>query len=165
MREIIEQYGEYIYHLSYLYVKNKESAEEITQDVFFTYARKQAQFKGESSLKTYLTKIAINRSYDELRKQKRKAFLDKIILFSKNVQSPEQNILQQQDAHSLKNQVMKLPIKYREMIILYYYEEYTAQEIAKLLQISENTVRTRLRRAKEQLKEQLGEWMEEGLYE
>ena len=165
MEQLIELYGEYIYHLTFLYVKNKESAEEITQDVFFTYAKKQQQFKGEANLKTYLTRIAINRSYDELRKQKRKQMLEKVTPFMKHEQSAEQNVMIQEDATSLKEHVLKLPIKYREMIILYYYEDYTVQEIAQLLQMSENTVRTRLRRAKEQLKSQLGEWMEEGLYE
>ena len=68
MQQLVKQYGEYIYHLAYLYVKNRENAEEITQDVFYNFAKKQDQFRGESQLKTYLTRMTINRAHDELRK-------------------------------------------------------------------------------------------------
>ncbi|WP_107839327.1 RNA polymerase sigma factor [Metasolibacillus meyeri] len=69
MEQIVEQYGEYLYHVSYLYVKDRQLAEEITQDVLFKYAQQPEKFRGEASLKTYLTKIAIHRCYDELRKK------------------------------------------------------------------------------------------------
>ncbi|MEK4229611.1 sigma-70 family RNA polymerase sigma factor [Solibacillus sp. FSL H8-0538] len=155
MEQLVEEYGEYLFHLSYLYVKDKHLAEEITQDVFLTYATKGDAFRGEAALKTYLTRILINRSHDELRKMKRKNVLQFLTPFWTNEKSAEQEVMKQQQFQSLMDAVMGLPIHYREVIILFYYEEFEAREIANLLDVSQNTVRTRLRRGKDLLKSKL----------
>ena len=163
MQKYLQEYGEYIYHLAYLYVKDVHAAEEITQDVFYTYTKKQQQFRGEASLKTYLTRMAINRSHDELRKMKRRTILQTVLPFIQAVQSTEKEVMKEQVSLTIKEALFTLPIRYREVIVLHYYEDYSIKEIAQLLQTNENTVRTRIRRAKEQLKEVLGELMEEGM--
>ena len=152
LEQIVEQYGEYLYHLSYLYVKDRQLAEEITQDVLLKFALHKEQFRGEAALKTYLTRIAINCCHDELRKQKRKALLQKLLPGRKVVPSSEQMYLQNESYSTLKECVFALPIHYREVLILHYYEEFTVHEIADLLKLSQNTVRTRIRRARELLK-------------
>ena len=157
MRALIEEYGEYIYHLAYLYVKDKQLAEEITQDVFYTYSVKKDQFRGEASIKTYLTRIVINRSHDELRKLKRRKVLQAVLPFKSNERSAEQEVMKKYQGTSLKEIVWGLPIHYREIIILHYYEDFSVKEITELLRISENTVRTRLRRGRELLKQELTE--------
>ena len=163
MYKVVQEYGEYVYHLAYIYVKNKENAEEIVQDVFYNFGKKQEQFRGDAHIKTYLTRMTINRSYDELRKLKRRAILQTILPFTKQEPSAEKVVVKDAIGNSVKDAVFNLTIAYREVIILYYYEDYTIREIANLLHTNENTVRTRLRRAKEQLKIELGEFMEEGL--
>lgn len=165
MEQLVEEYGEYLFHLSYLYVKDKQLAEEITQDVFFTYATKGGSFRGESALKTYLTRILINRCHDELRKMKRKNVLQFLTPFWTNEKSAEQEVLKQQQFQSLKQAVMGLPIHYREVIILFYYEEFEAWEIADLLNVSQNTVRTRLRRGKDLLRSKLSSQSEVFIHE
>lgn len=155
MKQLIEEYGEYLFHMSYLYVKDKQLAEEITQDVFLIYATKEDSFRKEAALKTYLTRIVINRCHDELRKMKRKNVLQFLTPFWTNEKSAEQEVMKQQQDQSLKDAVMKLPIHYREVITLFYYEEFEVWEIADLLGVSQNTVRTRLRRGKDLLKSKL----------
>ncbi len=155
MEQLVEEYGEYLFHLSYLYVKDQQLAEEITQDVFLTFVTKGDAFRKDATLKTYLTRILINRCHDELRKIKRRNVLQFLTPFWSNEKSAEQEVIQQQQFLSLKEEVMSLPIHYREAIILFYYEEFKASEIADLLNISQNTVRTRLRRGKELLKSKL----------
>ena len=59
LEQIVEQYGEYLYHLSYLYMKDFQLAEEITQDVLMKYLLHKDDFRKDASLKTYLTRIAI----------------------------------------------------------------------------------------------------------
>ena len=157
MRTLIEEYGEYIYHLAYLYVKDKQIAEEITQDVFYMYSVKKEQFRGEASVKTYLTRIVINKSHDELRKIKRRQVLQAVLPFKLNERSAEQEVMKKHQGASLKEIVWGLPVHYREIIILHYYEDFSVKEITELLKISENTVRTRLRRARELLKQELTE--------
>ncbi|MFJ7406401.1 MULTISPECIES: sigma-70 family RNA polymerase sigma factor [unclassified Lysinibacillus] len=90
-----------------------------------------------------------------MRKIKRRNVLQFLIPFWTNEQSAEQEVMRQQQFLSLKQEVMKLPIHYREVIILFYYEEFEVSEIADLLNLSQNTVRTRLRRGKELLKSKL----------
>lgn len=165
MEQLVEEYGEYLFHLSYLYVKDKQLAEEITQDVFFTYATKGGSFRGESALKTYLTRILINRCHDELRKMKRKNVLQFLTPFWTNEKSAEQEVMKQQQFQSVKQAVMGLPIHYREVIILFYYEEFEAWEIADLLDVSQNTVRTRLRRGKDLLRSKLSSHAEVFIHE
>ena len=165
MEQIVEQYGEYLFHLSYLYVKDSQIAEEITQDVFMKYVTNSEMFRGEAALKTYLTRILINRCHDELRKMKRKNVLQFLTPFWTNEKSAEQQVLLQQEHQNLKQTVLGLPIHYREVIILFYYEEFEAWEIADLLSVSQNTVRTRLRRGKDLLKSKLLQQAEVALYE
>lgn len=152
MEQIIEQYGEYLYHFSYLYVKDRQLAEEITQDVLLKFALHKEDFRSEASLKTYLTRIAINCCHDELRKQKRKSLLTKLLPLRKVAPSSEQMYLAKEQTATLKEYVFALPMHYREVLILFYYEEFSVFEIADLLQVSQNTVRTRIRRARDLLK-------------
>ncbi|MEL4026857.1 sigma-70 family RNA polymerase sigma factor [Lysinibacillus endophyticus] len=152
LEEIIENYGEYLYHLSYLYVKDCQLAEEITQDVLMKYMINRTNFRGDSSIKTYLTRILINCCHDKLRKLKRKTMLSQLMFFRKNEPSIEKMYVQKEVYKTLKDSVLALPLHYREVIILFYYEEFEVKEIAKLLNVSPNTIRTRLRRARELLK-------------
>ena len=73
----------------------------------------------------------------------------------------EQQVIQQDEQERLAKTVMQLPIMYREVIYLFYFEDYTSKEIAGVLTINENTVKTRLRKAKQFLKVQLevSEWI------
>ncbi len=165
VEQLIHMYGEYIFHLAYLYVKDSQTAEEITQDVFYTYHVKQQQFRGEASVKTYLTRIVINKSHDELRRMKRRQILQTILPFTKTAISAERQVLSKVRKESLKETVWQLPIHYREVIVLYYYEDFTVHEMVQVLQLSENTIRTRLRRARKLLKDQLSVEMEGLIHE
>ncbi len=69
----------------------------------------------------------------------------------------EQVVVQRETDDELISAIMELPIKYREVIYLYYYEELPIKEIAVLTEVGDSTVKTRLRRAKELLKERLEE--------
>ena len=67
-------------------------------------------------------------------------------------QSSEQTYLQKEKQQSLVGALLQLPLKYREPLILYYYEDFTTKEIAQLLVLNENTVKTRMKRGREKLK-------------
>lgn len=68
--QIIELYGEYLYHLNYLYMKDYQLAEEVTQDVIMKFLLHKDKYRKDASLKTYLTRIAINCCHDELRRKR-----------------------------------------------------------------------------------------------
>jgi len=150
--QVIDEYSRYLVRIAYLYVKNWSTAEDIVQEVFVTYFQKSDQFRNESSLKTYLTKMTANRAKDYLRswKHKKDVLFDTIFISEKGT---EEVLLEQERLASLEKNLFQLPLKYREPLILFYYDEQSIADIADYLQLNENTVKTRLRRAKQQLKE------------
>ncbi|MCM3609834.1 sigma-70 family RNA polymerase sigma factor [Planococcus sp. MERTA32b] len=162
MKKIMDSHGEYLVRLAYFYVKDWSTAEDIMQEVFISYYRKSAQFENRASLKTYLSKITVNKCHDYLRswKNKRSLFSNRISGLISSGKSPEAVLEQDTDQSNLTNKILELPIKYREVILLFYYQEFTSKEISELLNCSENTVKTRLRRAKDLLREKvdLKEW-------
>ncbi|MFJ8237814.1 sigma-70 family RNA polymerase sigma factor [Ureibacillus sp. NPDC094379] len=151
MNKIIDEHAHYLVRIAYLYVKNWSTAEDIVQEVFVTYFQKSDQFRNEATLKTYLTKMTANRAKDYLRswKHKKDVLLDSIFTSSKGI---EEVVLEQEQLATLEKNLFQLPLKYREPLLLFYYDEQSIAEIADFLQLNENTVKTRLRRAKQQLK-------------
>ncbi|WP_430787004.1 sigma-70 family RNA polymerase sigma factor [Virgibacillus flavescens] len=158
--EMMHKYGQEILQLVYSYVKNKEVAEDLTQDIFVKCYRSLDSFKGKSTLRTWLWRIAINQSKDYL-----KSWYNKNVSLTENESeftgyqngSVEKTVIQNDEDQMLASVVMNLPIKYREVIYLYYFEELAIKEIAVVIEMKENTVKTRLKRAKELLKERLEE--------
>lgn len=149
----VEQYGDYLYRIAYVYMKDRQIAEEVVQDVFMKFYQTQ-QYEGKSSEKTYLTKMTINRCYDYLRKWESKK--SQIVeYFFKREHSAEQKIVANEERDEIIEAILKLPLKYREVLLLYYYDDFTVGEIASYIQIPESTVGTRLQRARAKLKEQL----------
>lgn len=151
MDQIMNEHSRYLVRIAYLYVKNWSTAEDVVQEVFVTYFQKSDQFRNEASLKTYLTKMTANRAKDYLRswKHKKDVLFDTIFVATK---STEELLIEQQRLALLEKHLFQLPLKYREPLILFYYDEQSIADIARYLQLNENTVKTRLRRAKQQLK-------------
>lgn len=158
---MMEEYGEYCLRVAYLYVKDWAIAEEVVQDVFLAYYRQQNRFEQTSSLKTYLVKITVHKSHDYLRswKNKRHLLLEKLHIGASK-RTPETVLVAKDERSTLKYALFELPVMYREVVILYYYQELKVREIADIIACSENTIKTRLHRARQMLQERLekSEW-------
>lgn len=156
LKEIIDQYGDYLLRIAYTYVKDERIAQEILQDVLFSYYTKQSQFRGDASLKTYLTKMTINRSYDYLRswKNKRELVLEKIFIKGRT-KSIEKSVIEEEEKTEITSAVFTLKVKLREAIFLYYYAEHTTKEISEILGVPESTIKSRLQKARDELRELL----------
>ncbi|WOV86819.1 sigma-70 family RNA polymerase sigma factor [Sporosarcina oncorhynchi] len=163
IEQIMNEHSRYLVRIAYLYVKNWSTAEDVVQEVFVTYFQKSDQFRNEASLKTYLTKMTANRSKDYLRSWKHKKDVVFETIFT-SVKGTEEVLLEQERLAALEKNLFQLPLKYREPLILFYYDEQSITEIAGYLQLNENTVKTRLRRAKQQLKAYFDEEDEEVMY-
>lgn len=156
IEKVLEEYGDYLLRVAYLYVKDENIAEDIVQDVLMKFYQNQIQFKGQSSLKTYLVKMTVNRSHDYLRSWKSRGLVLKEKLTGVSPKkSPEQQIIQNEESRVLVEALFSMTLIYREVLILYYFEELSTVEIAELLSCPEATVRTRLQRARRQLKQRL----------
>jgi RNA polymerase sigma factor (sigma-70 family) len=151
LERIMNEYGSEIKRLVYSYIKNPSDADDVTQEVFVTVYRKLNTFQGKSTLRSWVYAIAINKCKDYLRSWKVRNIKLKVKLeqFVKSADSPnttEQHIIGKNEEKQLLAQVLSLPMKYREVIILFYFEEFSVNEIADSLSINQNTVRTRLNR-------------------
>lgn len=156
--EIMNKYGQEVLQLVYSYVNNKEVAEDLTQDIFVKCYKSLHTYKGNSNLKTWLWRIAINHCKDYIKSWYNKKVIvteDDFTYMESQKESVEQIVIQNAEDRRLASAVMSLPIKYREVIYLFYYEELSIKEIATVIEVKENTIKTRLKKAKELLKEGL----------
>jgi RNA polymerase sigma-70 factor (ECF subfamily) len=155
LESVMNQYGSSIVKLAYSYVKDFNIAEDISQEVFVTYFKCLDSFRGESSVKTYLYRIAINKCKDYLkswnyRKVKISEMFGRVNADPKS--TPEQALIEKEYTVDLVGHVLALPLKYREVVFLFYYEELALKDISSFLQINLSTVKTRLTRGKELLR-------------
>ena len=150
---LMERYGESLLRLAFTYVKNRQTAEDIVQDVFIKAFEKKHDFRGDSSYQTYLYRMTVNRCHDYFR-----SWSFKNIFYTNKHQhlkfetSAETKVIHKTEQYIIGEQILSLPIKYREVIVLYYYNEYKIEEIATILEISPSTVKSRLKRARDKLK-------------
>lgn len=152
--DLVTQYGEALMRLAYTYVKNTAMAEDVVQDVFLTAYEKMNEFRGQSSYQTYLYRITINRCHDYLRSWTYKNLILSDTLFSllHSKDRVDQTVIRNDEQFALGKKVFSLPVKYREVIVLHYYEDLSIDEIANLLPCPPGTVKTRLQRARAKLK-------------
>jgi RNA polymerase sigma-70 factor, ECF subfamily len=154
LEELMNEYGKDVFLLAYSFVKEKALAEDISQEVFIKCYRSIDGFRGEASVKSWIYRITVNTSKDFL---KRKSF--KVMKYPKwffeNLQrsgSSEEAVIKRDQNELLLDCVLKLPVKYREAIILHYFHDLKVNEVAGALEINPNTVKTRLTRGREALK-------------
>ncbi|MER2106519.1 MAG: sigma-70 family RNA polymerase sigma factor [Solibacillus sp.] len=155
LEEMMTQHSAHLLRLAYFYTKNIHAAEDIVQDVFIKMLSTPYEERGH--LRSFLTRLTVNKSKDYLKSwaYRKWQFESKWRM----TVTDRDHIIQQEERSAIGAAVLSLPLKYREPILLYYYEEMPVLEIAELLGLSDNTVKTRLRRAREQLKPKLaGQW-------
>lgn len=152
IEQYIKQYHGAVYRLALSYVKNAAEAEDISQSAFIKLWEQSA---APENPKAWLFTVTVNLSKNLLKSMRftRSTELDENIPCSAGLSENETELWQA---------VMKLTPKYRAVIHLYYYEEYSVKEIADIIGASETNVTTRLARAREKLKKLL---LKEGAYD
>jgi len=157
LQRLMNTYGNDVLRTSYMYLKDIHRAEDAFQEVFIKVFKKYSNFKGESSEKTWIIKITINVCKDILRSSwlKRVLVADKVRLQNKG-SDIESTIIKRDENKLLFGEVVSLPPVFKEVIILYYYQGFDTLEISKILNVAEGTVRSRLHRARETLKNKIG---------
>lgn len=150
IHRVIDKYGDMIRRICFLHLKNYQDTEDIFQDVFLKYLLWDGSFKSDAHEKSWFARVTINACRDLLRSFTRHTTvsLEEIATVSELPQDP--------DHQELLQQICSLPPKYRDVIYLFYYEGYSAVEIAKILHKKENTIYTWLDRARKALRKQLG---------
>lgn len=150
---LVNTYVNDIRKLIYSYVKHIQTVEDLTQDVFLSAYQGFSSFRGESSVKTWLFKIAINKCKDHLKSwHYRQILLTEFFQEKINQDTAESEAMAGLEKKALARVIMMLPLKYREVIILYYYHDLSLPEICGLLNVNANTAKTRLARGRDLIK-------------
>lgn len=157
IERLINVYGNDVLRTSYLYLKDMQRAEDAFQEVFIKIYKKYDSFKGESSEKTWIMSITINVCKDILKGAwlKRIFLSDEIMPEEKYEDAADDAAIKLIENKMLFNEVILLQPALKDVVILYYYQEFDTKEISKILNIAEGTVRSRLHRAREILKNKL----------
>ncbi|WP_257351984.1 sigma-70 family RNA polymerase sigma factor [Pseudalkalibacillus decolorationis] len=159
MEEVVNYFGERLTRLAYTYEKDWGKAEDIVQEVFITCYSKLETFRGEGSLKNWLYKITVNRCKDHLKSWSYRNlwFGNPFSLFKQEQdnKTPELWLIVEDEYNELANSILELPLKYRELIILYYQEEMPLSEISLMLNVKTATLKSRLFQARKLLRTSL----------
>lgn len=156
LENLMNDYGDQLSKLAYSYLKDWGKSQEIVQDVFLTCYNQYNTYEEIQSPKAWIYRITINRCKDFLKSSwdRRMVLNNQLFLFVQSKEpSPDLASLQKEGDLELVRAVLDLPIKYREAIHLYYYEDLSIPEMESLLNINQNTVKTRLRRGRKLLAE------------
>lgn len=150
----IEKYADLIRRICMVKLKNHDDTEDIFQNVFLKYALCNKIFESVDHEKAWFIRVTINACKDLLKS----FFKSKTTSLAEII---EQSIEFSDDNREILEEVLALPEKYRDVVYLYYYEGYTACEIAAILKKNVNTIYTNLTRARKILRERLGDIDEE----
>ncbi|AGF56592.1 MULTISPECIES: sigma-70 family RNA polymerase sigma factor [Clostridium] len=143
----LDHYGNMLLRLAYSYMKNIYDAEDVVQEVFVQLLKNIEKLESDEYKKNWLICVARNICKNKL----------KSAWFKKHVELTEMPYYDEYKDSNVLNKVMQLPLKYREIIYLYYYEDYTTVEIATIIDKKEATVRSLLSRGRNILRSELKE--------
>lgn len=147
---IFEDHADHLLRLAYFYTKDPHSAEDIVQDVFIRFMKTDYEERG--TIRAFLSKMTINKAKDYLKSWAYKKIQLKEKWTSLVEKNKQDHLLVNDERSMIGKAILELSMDYREVIILYYYQEMNVSEIATTLMIPENTIKTRLKRAREKLK-------------
>lgn len=155
VQELVALYQNNLFAAAFNVCKNAQDAEDIVQDTFIQYYTMKKEFDNEQHIRAWLLRVAINKAKNANHTfwRRNKLSLDDYM---------ETLTFETPQSENLFETVMQLPEKYRIVIHLYYYEDYSVREIADILRISESNVKARLSRGRGMLKAVLKEeWDDE----
>ncbi|KGX83363.1 MULTISPECIES: sigma-70 family RNA polymerase sigma factor [Pontibacillus] len=156
LKDLMEKYGDMVLRVAFTYVKEEKLAEDLSQEIFIRCYKSLHNFDNRSSYKTWLYRITVNYCKDYVRSWAFRKLIPKSMTkveYEHNMRSVATEVLEKEESEELFHKVLRLSVKLREVIILYYYEELTVDEISDVLDVNSNTVKSRLHRARRNLKE------------
>jgi RNA polymerase sigma factor (sigma-70 family) len=169
---LILKYGDKLYGLVYHMTSHKEDTHDLLQDIFARAYQSLGKFRGNSTFYTWIYQIAVNQTLNFLKKRKRRTGVslqemesavqtDPALIDTDNASNPEQQSHLNQLQQKLNEAMRQLSDSHRTVVTLFDIQGMSHGEIAKVLKVSEGTVRSRLHYAHLQLQSLLHEWWEQ----
>lgn len=147
IEDAYDRHADMLFRIAYSVVLSKEDAEDAIQEVFAKYVKNAPAFREREHEKAWFVRVTINQCRDTQRRRAIRSYtpLDEII---------ETPVADNKSA-SVLEQVLLLPSKYKTAIILYYFEDFSVENIAKALRITKSAVKMRLARGREYQKNEI----------
>ena len=152
---LVERWGDSLYRAAFAVCRNPQDAEDVVQETLLAYYRSDKEFDSDEHIRAWLIRVALNKAKNAT-----------ICFWRRNRRSLEdymESLTFEADSdRELLDAVLRLPERYRIVLHLFYYEDYSIKELAALLKLSEGAVKSRLSRARGMLRGQLTEgWQDE----
>lgn len=154
LREICSKYGDRLYAAAFSICRQQQDAEDAVQETLIRLYRSDTEFESEEHLKAWLLRVTVNAA-----KSIRRTFWNR--MRTSYEEYMDSLGFEEPSDRSLMDAVLALPEKYRIVVHLHYFEGYKTREIAQILELSENTVKTRLLNSRKILKTKLEGWEDE----
>ena len=147
LESVIDRYSDMLYKICFLILKNEQDTKDVLQETFLIYYTKQPKLESEEHKKAWLIKVSQNKCKEFLRFHKRHAAIpledmEETLVITDGMNANDKEIL---------SLIWDLDYKLKSVVILYYIEGYTVNEVASLLKTSPSAVKKRLQRAREKL--------------
>ena len=168
--DVFQRFHSMVFQLSYRVLGDREEALDLSQEVFLTVYRKMHRFRGESSLKTWIYRITVNRAANRCRwwnrlRRRGTVSLDEHLAkdsersysetLESGARSPEESLLLQEERAQIERSLLQLPLPQRMAVIMRDVDGLSYEEIAESMQVSLGTVKSRIARGREELKRRL----------
>ena len=164
-QELVVRYQKQVFAICYRMMRQREEAEDLSQEVFLKAYRYLRQYNHEHKFSSWILKIATNTCIDAIRKKKVDTLpLDDDIKTNQEDMSAERSFLQEEAHREIETAISGLPSDYRIVVLLYHHHGQSYQQIADQLEIPMSMVKNRLFRARKMLKDSLKSLKEETLW-
>ena len=150
LTELMERYRDRLYAAAFAVCRDPQDAEDVVQETFLAYYRENREFESEEHIRAWLLRVAVNKARNAaaLFWRRNRVSLEE---YMETLDFPEP------EDKSLMEAVLALPERFRIPLHLHYFEDYSVEEIAALLGVPPGTVKSRLFRARRQLRDKLQE--------
>lgn len=164
VRKLYETYSDTVFRMAVMYLKSEQEAYDVVQEVFLKLLNRDIRFQDEEHEKRWLLRVAMNCCKDVLKSHwhKKRVPFDECDDAKDRMAGGDHSGFDSSwtDRQTILAAVCDLPDIYKDVVFLYYYEEYSAEEAARILHKNASTVRSRLQKARELLKQKLKEeWL------
>src|SRR5580765_7738153 len=174
LSDLADTYGTKIYQLAFRYLRNKEDAEEITQDVLFKVYRKVGSFRGDAALSSWIYRITFNAAMSRLRTARYQRSQDEDRTTAQNAdgeliassrpdvadwsQMADETVLRSQLRNRVMSAILALPAIYRAPVMLRDIQGMSTEEASAMLKVKDQTLKSRLHRGRLILRKQLADF-------
>jgi RNA polymerase sigma-70 factor (ECF subfamily) len=152
---LVDRYKNLVFTLALRMLKNREEAEEVSQDAFVKVYKSLTKFKGDSKFSTWIYKVTYNTCLDRLKKNKRQQNTVAIDEFTehhiKTLDNALETMEREERKRAIKNCLELLPSEDSFLLTLYYFEEQSLEDIAKITGLSANNIKVKLFRSRKKL--------------